>query len=58
METGFPPTNPYTCGVTIETSAGPKSFAITMSSPATGQWTIESSATQDVETLTPMPSSF
>ncbi len=48
METGLPPTNPYVCGITIDTAAGPKSFSITLSSPAVGQWTIESSSTQDV----------
>src|SRR5882724_11418845 len=30
LGTGLPPSDPYECGVTIETAAGPRIFAITM----------------------------
>src|SRR5262245_33843250 len=43
LETGTPPSDPYQCGVTIETSSGSQSFVITYTSESTdGQWAVRS----------------
>jgi len=58
LETGLPPTDPYVCGVTIETSCGPRSYTVTMTSEDVGQWTVQSIPTPENETPDPMPTSF
>ena len=55
LGTGPPPTNPYVCGVLIDTSSGTRSFTITMSSEVEGEWTVHAAPTAVNETLDPMP---
>ena len=58
LETGLPPSNPFNCGATIDTSAGPQSFAIVFASSGGSQWSVEVAPTDDVGSLDPMPASF
>jgi hypothetical protein len=58
LETGLPPANPYVCGATIDTSAGPRSFRVTFTSPADTTWSVRSAPASPDETLLPMPSTF
>jgi hypothetical protein len=58
LQTGLPPSNPYVCGVTIDTSSGPRAFTITMSSEDDTNWSINSTPTQDNENPDPMPATF
>jgi hypothetical protein len=58
LETGAPPTDPYVCGVTIETSVGPCDFTVTMSSEGEDQWSVHVAPTQWPDSPPPMPPSF
>lgn len=58
LETGLPPSSPYVCGATINTSGGPRSYTITFTQQADGTWTVRSDVQQPSETPTPMPDSF
>ncbi len=58
LETGAPPSDPYVCGVTIDTSTGPRSFTVTFASEGTNNWSVRSAATEPNENPQPMPSSF
>lgn len=58
LETGVPPTDPYACGVTIETSSGPRSMTITFGSEGAGNWSVSSRPTQPNEYPPPIPVSF
>ncbi len=58
LQTGNPPTNPYVCGVTLDTLTGPKAFTVTMSSATVGQWTVSSAPTQPGDAPVAMPSTF
>ena len=58
LETGYPPSNFYVCGVTIDTAAGPRPFTITFSSQGSGNWSVHSAPTADNENPQPMPLLF
>ncbi len=58
LGTGPPPSDPYECGVTIETAAGPRTFAITMLSEGESQWAVQSAPAQADAALLPMPETF
>lgn len=58
LETGFPPTNPYSCAVEISTSIGLRSFTVTFASEVDGNWLVKSTPTLEGELLDPMPSMF
>lgn len=56
--TGVPPSNPYVCGVTINTSAGPRSFTLTMVSEVENQWSVHSAPTAVGDNPDPLPITF
>jgi hypothetical protein len=58
LGTGPPPSNPYVCDATINTSSGSRVFTITMSSEIEGQWTVHSAPTLPNENPDPMPETF
>lgn len=58
LETGLPPANPYVCGATIETSAGPRSFRVTFTLEAGTTWSVRSAPASPDESLLPMPGTF
>lgn len=58
LETGLPPTSLYVCGVTLDTSLGPRSFTVTFSDQSGGAWTIEGRPTLFGENPDAMPASF
>ncbi len=58
LETGYPPSNPYACGATVDTPTGPSEYTVTFSSPAAGSWTIHVTPTADGESPAPMPLLF
>jgi hypothetical protein len=57
LETGLPPSNPYLCGVTVDTSDGPRSFSVDFSWGA-GPVSVEVAPTTDAGSLVPMPPTF
>jgi hypothetical protein len=58
LETGLPPTNPYQCGVTVDTSRGPRGYTVDFSSDGDVLWTVSVSLTPEYVSLDPMPESF
>ena len=58
LETGLPPTDPYVCGVTIDTSTGERSYAVTFSSEGENHWSVQAAPPQSYERPLPMPDSF
>ena len=58
LETGLPPSQPYACGVTVNTSTGPRSFAVTFSLEGPNQWSVQAAPLQLGENPPPMPVTF
>jgi hypothetical protein len=63
LETGFPPTDPYVCGVTVDTSTGPRSFTVTFGQEGTDaegkpRWSLRAVPTGPFDTPPPMPPRF
>jgi hypothetical protein len=58
LETGTPPSDPYVCGVTIQTTMGPHSFVVTFASNGTSGWTVQAAPLQLGQSPDPMPSAF
>ncbi len=58
LETGLPPSDPYSCAVEISTSLGLRSFTVTFASEGAGNWSVQSRATGEGEFPDPMPSVF
>jgi hypothetical protein len=63
LETGFPPTDPYTCGVTVDTSLGSRSFTVTftgegMDAEGKPKWSVRAAPTGPLETPQAMPPRF
>ena len=58
LETGLPPSDPYVCGVMIDTSAGARSFTVSFASEGGTYWTVCSTPTAANETPPSMPSTF
>ena len=58
LETGYPPSNPYICGVIINTSAGPRSFTVTFASAGDSIWSVQSTPTAVNDNPPTMPSTF
>jgi hypothetical protein len=58
LETGLPPSDPYVCEVTINTSIGVRSYTVTFSSVGDNQWSVRAAMTAPGETPPPMPSVF
>src|SRR5262245_14958440 len=58
LETGLPPSDPYICGVDIETSQGTRSYTVTFTDEGDGNWAVNSTPTEEGESLTVMPAVF
>ena len=58
LETGNPPSDPYVCGATIDTSTGAHSYTVTFTSEGTNNWSVNSAPTLPSDNPQPMPSSF
>ncbi len=58
LESGYPPTNPYICGVAIDTSAGTRTFTVTIASPANGSWTVSAVPAAEGDNPQAMPLVF
>jgi hypothetical protein len=58
LETGLPPTDPYVCGIDVNTSAGIRAFTVTFSTEGEGHLAVRSVATPSGEILQSMPASF
>ena len=60
LETGSPPASPYVCGVTIETSTGPRPFTVTfaqegLDAEGKPRWSVRVVPTGPSEPPQPMP---
>jgi len=55
LETGLPPSNPYLCCVTLDTSAGPRSFTVTFTLVDESTWTVRAAPTLPGENPPLMP---
>jgi hypothetical protein len=60
LETGFPPANPYVGGVTLQTSAGPRSFTVTLREEDAGRtrWSVRAVPSGPLDAPPPMPPRF
>lgn len=58
LETGPPPSDPYVCGLTLDTSDGPRSFTVTFSGEGENRWAVHAAATASGDNPTPMPDTF
>lgn len=58
LETGLPPSDPYACGVVIDTSEGARSFTVTFTSEGGNNWSVTSSPTGAGEAPPAMPVVF
>jgi hypothetical protein len=62
LETGLPPTDPYECGVTIETSTGPCAFTVAFTLEQDQNqhktYAVHAAPTATGETPQPMPETF
>lgn len=58
LETGLPPSDPYSCAVEINTSLGSRSFTVTYASEGPGNWSVTSKVTVEGEYADPMPTTF
>ena len=58
LETGSPPSDPYSCAVTINTPTGPSSFTVTFASTGPNAWSVNSAPTAPNDNPPPMPSTF
>jgi hypothetical protein len=60
LETGLPPSDAYTCGVTIETPTGPRALTVTfaLESAEENIWLVAARPTGPFEDPPPMPAMF
>ena len=58
LETGLPPSDPYVCATTMETSTGEHSFTVTFSSETDEVWLVEAGPTVAFDDPQAMPDSF
>jgi hypothetical protein len=58
LETGLPPTDPYVCGVSIDTSTGTRSFTVTFTGQGGSAWSVGAAETGPYDTPPPMPATF
>jgi len=58
LETGYPSTSPYVCGVTLTTSDGDLSFTVTFTYLGSNKWTVNARPTAVGEYPTTMPAQF
>ena len=58
LETGLPPGSPYTCGVSVSTSAGLQNMTVVFTLEEGTTWQIVAAPAQPGENPPPMPSTF
>lgn len=58
LESGLPPTDPFVCGIQVNTSVGSRSYALVFSSTAKNEWRVASVPVNSIALLPPIPSSF
>jgi hypothetical protein len=58
LETGYPPASPYTCSVAVDTSTGPKTFAISYTLQPDSTWTVAAAPLDLSVTVPPLPAAF
>ena len=58
LETGTPPSDPYACGTTINTSQGLESITLTFANESGGTWSVHAATTPPAENPPSMPLSF
>jgi hypothetical protein len=58
LETGLPPSNPYSCTTNISTSLGASPFTVTFALQSDKIWKVESTPTAPGEILPAMPATF
>jgi len=58
LETGYPGTSPYSCGVTLSTSEGNLPFTVTFTYLGSTKWTVNARPTAVGEFPTAMPAQF
>jgi hypothetical protein len=58
LETGFPPSDPYECGVTLSTDAGQRVFSVRFVQSDADQWTIQVAPVDSMGSLPAMPAVF
>lgn len=58
LETGRPPSNPYVCGLSIDTPLGVRAYKVTFTSSGNDSWTVSVALATDGDDPTPMPSIF
>lgn len=58
LETGTPPTTPYSGGVTITNSSGSQSFTVTFTQEGSNAWAVQATTTPAGQSPTPLPSTF
>lgn len=58
LQTGLPPTDPYVCAVSIDTSLGPRSFTVTFTGQGGNTWSVGAAETEPLDSPPPMPAAF
>ena len=58
LETGLPPSDPYVCATTIDTSQGPESITVTYANEIGEIWGVHAAPTSPDEIPEPMPETF
>ena len=58
LETGVPPSDPYVCGTTVDTSQGLESITVTFANEISEIWSLHAAPTAPAEDPQPMPASF
>jgi hypothetical protein len=58
LETGLPPSNPYTCAAVIGVPPDERSFTVTFTSEAENVWSVRAVPTEWPDEPEPMPTSF
>ncbi len=58
LETGLPPSDPYVCGVDIDTTSGTQSYTVTFESEGGDNWSVHSALSPAGYSPSPMPVTF
>ena len=58
LETGLPPSDPYTCLVSVNTVVGLRSSLVTFTSTGSGTWSVRAAPPPPGDQSPPMPSMF
>ena len=58
LETGLPPSNPYTGSVNVTTLTGPRSYAVTFTSEGGTNWSVRAAPSLPGDLPPPLPSTF